>query len=257
MDVRQSGSRAERWRHRGAGWNDAARRVGPWAHTRLHRLDDQRPRRRKDLLSGDLRMRRTERRCEAGGQPALPDARGRHARDLPQAEEAQTGHLRVRTSPDALRRKDRTDEGERAPASAARCRIGRVGEDARRCAGGVREACVRRARAVLQSLTQKELVMASINLGRVVAGGLVAGGGANAIDFVTHTYVLAADWAVFAPTRNLDPAAFESGSVAAAWITIDFIFGLLLVFTYAAMRPRFGAGPKTAILDGLALCLTR
>jgi cytochrome b subunit of formate dehydrogenase len=98
--------------------------------------------------------------------------------------------------------------------------------------------------------------MASINLGRVVAGGLVAGVVANAIDFVTNTYVLAADWAAFAPTRNLDPAAFNSGSVAAAWITIDFLFGLLLVWTYAAMRPRFGAGPKTAILAGLALYLT-
>ena len=35
--------------------------------------------------------------------------------------------------------------------------------------------------------------MASINLGRVVAGGLVAGVVANAIDFVTNTYVLASD----------------------------------------------------------------
>ena len=48
--------------------------------------------------------------------------------------------------------------------------------------------------------------MASINLSRVVAGGLVAGAVANAIDFVTNTYLLAADWAAFAPTRNLDPA---------------------------------------------------
>jgi hypothetical protein len=98
--------------------------------------------------------------------------------------------------------------------------------------------------------------MASINLGRVVAGGLVAGVVANAIDFVTNTYLLAADWAAFAPTRNLDPAAFNSGSVAATWITIDFLFGLLLVWTYAAMRPRLGAGPKTAIAAGLVLYLT-
>ena len=98
--------------------------------------------------------------------------------------------------------------------------------------------------------------MASINLGRVVAGGLVAGVVANAIDFVSNTYVLASDIAAWAPTRNLDPAAMNSGPVAATWIVVDFIFGLLLVFTYAAMRPRFGAGPKTAILAGLALYLT-
>ena len=95
--------------------------------------------------------------------------------------------------------------------------------------------------------------MASINLGRVVAGGLVAGVVANAIDFVTNTYVLGADIAAWAPTRNIDPAAMNSGPVAATWIVVDFIMGLLLVSTYAAMRPRFGAGPKTAILAGLAL----
>lgn len=98
--------------------------------------------------------------------------------------------------------------------------------------------------------------MASINLGRVVAGGLVAGVVANAIDFVTNTYVLAGDWAAFAPTRNLDPAVFTSGSVAAVWIVVDFVFGLLLVWTYAAMRPRFGPGAKTALFSGLVLYLT-
>jgi len=95
--------------------------------------------------------------------------------------------------------------------------------------------------------------MASINLGRVVAGGLVAGVVANAIDFVTNTYVLASDIAAWAPTRNLDAGAMNSGPVAATWIVVDFIMGLLLVTTYAAMRPRFGAGPKTAIFAGLAL----
>jgi hypothetical protein len=95
--------------------------------------------------------------------------------------------------------------------------------------------------------------MASINVGRVMAGGLVAGLVANAIDFVTNSYVLASDMAAWAPTRNLDPAAMNSGPVAVTWIVVDFIMGLLLVSTYAAMRPRFGAGPKTAMLAGLAL----
>ena len=95
--------------------------------------------------------------------------------------------------------------------------------------------------------------MASINVGRVVAGGLVAGVVANAIDFVTNTYILASDMAAWAPTRNLDPAAMNSGPVAATWMVVDVIFGLLVVSTYAAMRPRFGAGPKTAMLAGLTL----
>ena len=101
----------------------------------------------------------------------------------------------------------------------------------------------------------KEHVMASINVGRVVAGGLVAGVVGNAIDFVTNTYILAGDWAAFAPTRNLDPAALQSGPVAATWIMVDFIYGILLVWAYAAMRPRFGPGPKTAIAAGLVVYL--
>jgi hypothetical protein len=101
---------------------------------------------------------------------------------------------------------------------------------------------------------RKELVMA-INTGKVVAGGLVAGVVANAIDFVTNTYVLAADWQGWASAHNVDPATLTSGAVAGTWTAVDFVYGLLLVFTYAAIRPRFGAGVKTAIIAGLVLFL--
>jgi hypothetical protein len=95
--------------------------------------------------------------------------------------------------------------------------------------------------------------MASINTGKVVAGGLLAGLVANAFDFVTNTYILAGDWAAWATTRNMDPAAMTSPTVAGTWIAIDFVFGILLVWTYAAMRPRFGPGVKTAVLAGLVI----
>ncbi len=32
---------------------------------------------------------------------------------------------------------------------------------------------------------------------------------------------------------------------------MDFVLGLVIVWTYAAMRPRLGPGPRTAILAGL------
>ena len=95
--------------------------------------------------------------------------------------------------------------------------------------------------------------MASINTGKVVTGGLVAGVVANAIDFVTNNYVLAADWQAWAGQHNIDPASLTSGSVAGTFIVIDFIFGLLLVWTYAAIRPRFGPGAGTAVISGLLL----
>jgi len=46
----------------------------------------------------------------------------------------------------------------------------------------------------------------AINTGRVVAGGLVAGVVANAIDFVTNTYVLGADMQAWAASHNIDQA---------------------------------------------------
>jgi hypothetical protein len=96
-------------------------------------------------------------------------------------------------------------------------------------------------------------MMASINTGKVVAGGLLAGLVANAIDFVTNTYLLAADWQALATAHNMDPAAMTSPAVAGTWIVVDFLFGILLVWTYAAMRPRLGPGPQTAIVAGLVI----
>jgi len=95
--------------------------------------------------------------------------------------------------------------------------------------------------------------MTGINTGKVVAGGLVAGLVANVIDFVTNMYVLAGDWEALARDHNLDPAAMTSSNVAVTWVVIDFIFGILLVWTYAAMRPRLGPGPKTAIYAGMVI----
>lgn len=95
--------------------------------------------------------------------------------------------------------------------------------------------------------------MAAINTGKVVAGGLLAGLVANAFDFVTNIYILMSDMQALAAAHNIDPATVNSGSVAATWVAVDFVYGLLIVWTYAAIRPRFGPGPKTALMAGFAL----
>jgi hypothetical protein len=97
--------------------------------------------------------------------------------------------------------------------------------------------------------------MASINTGKVVAGGLVAGVVANAVDFVTNNYVVAGDWQAWAAAHNIDPAIMTSGTVAGTWIVVDFVIGLMLVWTYAAIRPRFGPGIQTALLASLVIYL--
>lgn len=95
--------------------------------------------------------------------------------------------------------------------------------------------------------------MGGINLSRVVVGGLVAGVVANALDFAINTYLMADEMADMTQRLNLNMAAVEASTTT--WIIVDFIWGLLLVFAYAAMRPRFGAGPRTAVISGLTLWL--
>ena len=93
--------------------------------------------------------------------------------------------------------------------------------------------------------------MSKINVGRVVLGGLVAGAVANALDFLINAYLMKEEGADMAQRLNLSEAALQSSVMA--WVVVDFIWGLLLVFAYAAFRPRFGPGPKTAAVSGFTL----
>ena len=89
----------------------------------------------------------------------------------------------------------------------------------------------------------------ALNTGKVVAGGLAAGVVLNLIDYVVYTMVLADR--VKAEADAFHPGMADtmmSGNAITVYIITDFIFGLLLVWTYAAIRPRFGPGPRTALL---------
>lgn len=94
--------------------------------------------------------------------------------------------------------------------------------------------------------------MSAINTGRVVVGGLVAGVVLNVLDTVNGMFIMADDFEANATRLGLDPASMQAPSVMASWIVIDFLIGILLVWLYAAMRPRFGPGPRTAVFAGLA-----
>lgn len=91
--------------------------------------------------------------------------------------------------------------------------------------------------------------MGSINYAKVLTGGLVAGLVMNVLDFILHTYLMKPQFDAVYAARNIDPAVGEAA--IPAFIAIDFIFGLLAVFTYAAIRPRFNPGPNTAVIAGL------
>ena len=97
--------------------------------------------------------------------------------------------------------------------------------------------------------------MAGINYGRVVLGGLAAGVVANVCDTITAMFILADDMQGMVQRLNLDLRVVDSAGVATTWLVVDFIYGTLIVWTYAAIRPRLGAGPKTAATAGVVLYL--
>lgn len=95
--------------------------------------------------------------------------------------------------------------------------------------------------------------MRKLNIQKVIVGGLVAGVVLSVIDVAMYGAVLkapmAAAWkAVGRPTMTDTQRDLE----VPLSILFDFVVGVLLVWVYAAILPRFGAGPGTALKAGLA-----
>jgi hypothetical protein len=93
-----------------------------------------------------------------------------------------------------------------------------------------------------------------INTAKVVTGGLAAGVVLAVLDFLVNGLLMAEQNR--AAMTALNPTlveSMESGGALVAYVVIDLALGLLLVWTYAAMRPRFGPGPKTAAIAGLQI----
>lgn len=90
--------------------------------------------------------------------------------------------------------------------------------------------------------------MGNINIGRVLLGGLVAGIVLNIGEFVLNGVLLARQMKdYFTQHRFAEPGA----SFFVIAIVITFVLGIVIVLGYAAIRPRFGAGVKTAIFAAL------
>jgi len=95
--------------------------------------------------------------------------------------------------------------------------------------------------------------MGKINLGRVVLGGLAAGIVINAFEFVLNGVLLADQWPEL--MKSINRPALGMNEVVYFNI-FGFVQGLVAVWTYAAIRPRFGAGPMTAIIAALLTWIT-
>lgn len=86
--------------------------------------------------------------------------------------------------------------------------------------------------------------MTKINLGRVILGGLLAGLIVNIGEFLLHAKVVAADEAAAMAAKG-----GTTGDIK-VWIIYGFVYGIALVWLYAAIRPRFGAGAGAAACAG-------
>ena len=90
--------------------------------------------------------------------------------------------------------------------------------------------------------------MAKINMGRVVLGGLLAGLVVNIGEFLFNGVLFGEQMDAASKALGLEP---PGGGAIAVFVVQAFVMGIVAVWLYAAIRPRFGAGPGTAVLAGL------
>lgn len=90
--------------------------------------------------------------------------------------------------------------------------------------------------------------MSKINLKRVFVGGLVAGIVFLILGFASYLFILGDEWKTV--MDDLGYPIQETAGMYIYSIIACFVVGIIAVWLYAAIRPRFGAGPKTAFLAG-------
>lgn len=92
----------------------------------------------------------------------------------------------------------------------------------------------------------------AINTSRVIVGGLAAGVVMNVIGGMVNGMLLGPRM-----TAEMDAAApglaakMSMGTTIGVNVLTEFVIGILIVWLYAAMRPRFGPGMRTAVYAAL------
>jgi hypothetical protein len=93
--------------------------------------------------------------------------------------------------------------------------------------------------------------MGKTNWTRVFLGGLVAGVVLNILNFAALAIYVRNLWNP--ALESVNPAFQETTAFQVFWIIFQFVSGILAVWLYSAIRPRYGAGPKTALIAGIAV----
>lgn len=90
--------------------------------------------------------------------------------------------------------------------------------------------------------------MSQINIGSVLKGGLAAGLIMNVSEFILNIPVAGAQMEAELAAHNLPPVS--TGAIV-TFTLVTFLLGIATVWLYAAIRPRLGPGPKTAMVAGV------
>jgi hypothetical protein len=92
--------------------------------------------------------------------------------------------------------------------------------------------------------------MERINMGRVILGGIVAGIVADVLGSIVDGVILAPQWAE--GLKALGRPDFSVNQIIGFNI-LGLAYGIFAMWLYAAIRPRYGAGPRAAVCAGLAV----
>ena len=94
----------------------------------------------------------------------------------------------------------------------------------------------------------------AINTQKVVVGGIAAGVAVGVVDYVVNGILLAEqnDAAMSALSPEI-AASMAGGAFIVGALVIALLIGIVVAWTYALMRPRYGAGPKTAVYAAIQI----
>lgn len=93
--------------------------------------------------------------------------------------------------------------------------------------------------------------MAGINGKKVVIAGLAAGLVMNIVDALSNGVLLESQW-----SAAMNALGLKAEMTTPAFVSLiggDFVLGVVVAFIYAAIRPRFGAGPRTGFIAGMVV----
>ncbi len=95
--------------------------------------------------------------------------------------------------------------------------------------------------------------MKEINWNRLLLGGLVAGLIIDVVQWLINGVLLGSEWRD--AMQALGKPVQENPARSLFYVLLGLVYGILAVWFYASIRPRYGAGPITALYAGAAVWL--